>query len=457
MTELITKPFAELGVSARLLAALNQVGYDQATPIQTQAIPPLIDGQDLLGLAQTGTGKTAAFLVPMIQRLLEVARSAQPRRPRALILAPTRELAAQIGDELQRLCSDKALSHCVIFGGVGQNPQVKALQKGLDVVVGTPGRLLDLMSQKHLYLDAVEVLVLDEADRLLDMGFVRDVKRIVAATPKQRQSLLFSATMPKEVAGLARELLREPVRIDVTPKERTVKKIDQRVVFVDNADKQRMLEKLLRDEAVTRAIVFTRTKHGANKVAKKLMAVGIGAEAIHGNKSQNARQRALASFKNGDVWVLVATDIAARGIDIDGVSHVFNQELPHEPESYVHRIGRTGRAGASGTAWSLVDPSEQSRLRAISRLIGFTPNQVEIELPPRTPQEEAALKESEAQRARSKAQGSNRSGGGRRSGRSGQARSARGNGNSSVQSSANDSNSSTPPKRRRRRRPKKVA
>ena len=272
--------------------------------------------------------------------------------------------------------------------------------------------------------------------------------------------------MPKEVAGLARELLRDPVRIDVTPKERTVKKIEQRVVAVANADKQRMLEKLLRDEEVTRAIVFTRTKHGANKVAKKLMAAGIGAEAIHGNKSQNARQRALASFKNGEVWVLVATDIAARGIDIDGVSHVFNQELPHEPESYVHRIGRTGRAGAAGVAWSLVDPEEQSRLRAISRLIGFTPPTQQIELPPRTPQEEAALKESEAARKRSKEQGANRGGGRRRGQKSGN----RGSGGQNSGSRAKTSGSqggggsksggesgTTPSKRRRRRRPKKVA
>ena len=441
MIILTTKPFAELGVSERLLRALNQVGYQQATPIQTQAIPPLIAGQDLLGLAQTGTGKTAAFLVPLVQRLLAADTPTNARRPRALILAPTRELAAQIGDELNRLCADGALSHNVIFGGVGQNPQIKALQKGLDVVVGTPGRLLDLLGQKHLDLSAVEILVLDEADRLLDMGFVRDVKRLVAATPRQRQSLLFSATMPKEVVGLARELLKDPVRIDVTPKERTVKKIDQRVVEVVNADKQRALEILLREEDVTRAIVFTRTKHGANKVAKKLMAAGIGAEAIHGNKSQNARQRALASFKNGDVWVLVATDIAARGIDIDGVSHVFNQELPHEPESYVHRIGRTGRAGASGVAWSLVDPSEQSRLRAVSRLIGFTPPTVQVDLPPRTPEEEAALRESEAQRARAQAQGSNRSGGRNRSGNR----------------SSGGSNDSPPAKRRRCRRPKKAA
>jgi ATP-dependent RNA helicase RhlE len=275
------------------------------------------------------------------------------------------------------------LRQAFIFGGVSQNPQVRALAKGLDVVVATPGRLLDLAAQRHIDLSEVSVLVLDEADRLLDMGFVRDVKRIVAQTPKTRQSLLFSATMPNEVARLAREILDDPVRVDVSPKQVTVKEIDQRVVMVGTGDKQRMLEHLLRGDEVSRAIVFTRTKHGANKVARKLEKAGIGAEAIHGNKSQNARQRALRSFKNGDAWVLVATDIAARGIDIDAVSHVFNYELPHEPESYVHRIGRTGRAGATGAAWSLVDPSERNRLRAVQKLIRFAPAEVAVQLPPR--------------------------------------------------------------------------
>jgi ATP-dependent RNA helicase RhlE len=290
-------------------------------------------------------------------------------------------LALQIHEELERFGRYTSLRHAFIFGGVSQNPQVKALAQGLDVVVATPGRLLDLAGQRHIDLSEVSVLVLDEADRLLDMGFVRDVKRIVAQTPKSRQSLLFSATMPKEVAALAREILDEPIRVDVSPKQVTVEEIDQRVVMVGNGDKQRMLEHLLRDDEVSRAIVFTRTKHGANKVARKLERAGIVAEAIHGNKSQNARQRALRSFKNGDVGVLVATDIAARGIDVDAVSHVFNYELPHEPESYVHRIGRTGRAGATGAAWSLVDPSERSRLRAVERLIKFSPVEVAVDLP----------------------------------------------------------------------------
>ncbi len=343
--------------------------------------------RDLLGIAQTGTGKTAAFALPLLQRLDEENSPAKPRRPRALILAPTRELALQIHDELERFGKYTELRHAFIFGGVSANPQIKALRQGLDVVVATPGRLLDLAGQRHIDLCEVEVLVLDEADRLLDMGFIRDVKRIVAQTPKARQSLLFSATMPNAVAALAREILDDPVRVDVSPKQVTVKEIDQGFVMVGTSDKQRMLEHLLRDDEVSRAIVFTRTKHGANKVAKKLGRAGIGAEAIHGNKSQGARQRALQNFKNGDSWVLVATDIAARGIDIDAVSHVINYELPHEPESYVHRIGRTGRAGATGAAWSLVDPSERSRLQAVERLIRFSPSEIEVDLPPREPAE----------------------------------------------------------------------
>jgi ATP-dependent RNA helicase RhlE len=379
----VSNDFESLGVGGKLRRALKDVGYTHPTPIQSQAIPQLLRGKDLLGIAQTGTGKTAAFALPLLQRLDEENSPARPRRPRALILAPTRELALQIHEELDRFGRYMGLRQAFIFGGVSQNPQVRALAKGLDVVVATPGRLLDLAAQRHIDLSEVSVLVLDEADRLLDMGFVRDVKRIVAQTPKTRQSLLFSATMPNEVARLAREILDDPVRVDVSPKQVTVKEIDQRVVMVGTGDKQRMLEHLLRGDEVSRAIVFTRTKHGANKVARKLEKAGIGAEAIHGNKSQSARQRALRSFKNGDAWVLVATDIASRGIDIDAVSHVFNYELPHEPESYVHRIGRTGRAGATGAAWSLVDPSERNRLRAVQKLIRFAPAEVAVQLPPR--------------------------------------------------------------------------
>ncbi len=383
LTILIQNDFESLGVGGKLRRALRDVGYIKPTPIQLQAIPHLLQGKDLLGIAQTGTGKTAAFALPLLQRLDDENSPARPRRPRSLVLAPTRELALQIHEELTGLGRYTGLRHAFIIGGVGQNPQVRALAQGLDVLVATPGRLLDLAAQRHLDLSEVSVLVLDEADRLLDMGFVRDVKRIVAQTPKTRQSLLFSATMPQEVVTLAREILDDPIRVDVSPQQITVKEIDQRVVMVGNGDKQRMLEHLLRDDEVSRAIVFTRTKHGANKVARKLEGAGIGAEAIHGNKSQNARQRALRNFKNGDAWVLVATDIAARGIDIDAVSHVFNYELPHEPESYVHRIGRTGRAGATGAAWSLVDPSERNRLLAVERLIRFSPEEMAVELPPR--------------------------------------------------------------------------
>jgi ATP-dependent RNA helicase RhlE len=390
--------FKSLRVGENLRRALRDVGYTEPTPIQSQAIPHLLQGRDLLGIAQTGTGKTAAFALPLLQRLDEERSSAKPRRPRALILAPTRELALQIHEELGRYGRYLSLRHTYIFGGVSANPQIKALAQGIDVVVATPGRLLDLAGQRKIDLSEVSVLVLDEADRLLDMGFVRDVKRIVAMTPKTRQSLLFSATMPKEVVSLAREILKDPIRVDVSPKEVTVTEIDQRVVMVGTSDKQRMLEHLLRDDEVSRAIVFTRTKHGANRVAKKLERAGIGAEAIHGNKSQNARQRALSNFKNGDAWVLVATDIAARGIDIDAVSHVFNFELPHEPESYVHRIGRTGRAGATGAAWSLVDPSERGRLRAVERLIRSSPSEITVDLPPRDPAEQSRDREDDRPR-----------------------------------------------------------
>ena len=365
----MTQTFAALGVSSAFLSALQDIGYQQPTPIQSKSVAHLLDGRDLMGVAQTGTGKTAAFALPLLQRLDQANEPARPRQPKSLILAPTRELALQIHTELENFAKNTSLRSTVIFGGVGQNPQVRQLQKGVDVLVATPGRLLDLVGQGYVDLSMICVLVLDEADRLLDMGFIPDVKRIVQQTPKSRQSLLFSATMSKGVSQLARNMLRDPIRVDVSPKQPTVKKIDQRVIMVENPDKLEVLQTLLHDESLSRAIVFTRTKHGANKVAKKLCAAGVSADAIHGNKSQSARQRALADFKKGRTWVLVATDIAARGLDIEGVSHVINFELPHEPEGYVHRIGRTGRAGASGVAWSLVDPSEVSRLRAVEQLI----------------------------------------------------------------------------------------
>ncbi|MGD8833015.1 MAG: DEAD/DEAH box helicase [Pseudomonadales bacterium] len=373
--------FASLGIGASLCRALADIGYEHPTPIQAQAIPELLTGRDLLGIAQTGTGKTAAFSLPILETLMADRVRAEPRCPRVLILAPTRELAAQIRDEIAGYARHTRLRHACIFGGVSQNPQIKTLAEGVEILVATPGRLLDLSQSGFVDLGDISHLVLDEADRLLDMGFIRDVKRIIRLLPSERQSLLFSATMPKEVAELAAEILDRPVRIDVSPKKVTVEKIEQGVLVVGNDRKQAALQKLLFDPDVTRAIVFTRTKHGANKVAKKLVSAGIAAEAIHGNKSQNARTRALESFKGGDSWVLVATDIAARGIDIDDISHVINFELPHEPESYVHRIGRTARAGASGVAWSLVDPSEMNRLKAIERLTRIRPASLELVIP----------------------------------------------------------------------------
>jgi ATP-dependent RNA helicase RhlE len=374
--------FADLGIIEPLCRALAAIEYLHPTPIQTQAIPQLLGGGDLLGIAQTGTGKTAAFALPILQQLSQHGPRAGSNAVRALVLAPTRELAIQIGDDFRNYGRHLDLRVATIFGGVGQNPQVDALRRGVDILIATPGRLLDLVGQRHARLDRVEMLVLDEADRLLDMGFIRDVRRIVAELPKTRQSLLFSATMPREVAALAREILRDPVRIDVSPQLVTVERTDQQVVFVENGDKRQVLTQLLRAPGVTRAIVFTRTKHGANRVQQQLDRAGIAAEAIHGNKSQNARQRALENFKSGAAWVLVATDIAARGIDIDAVSHVINFELPHEPESYVHRIGRTARAGASGVATSLCDSSERPRLRAIEKLIRRPIDVIQVALDP---------------------------------------------------------------------------
>ena len=368
--KILTQTFSTLGISSVFLSVLRKIGYEQPTPIQSKSITHLLDGHDLLGVAQTGTGKTAAFALPLLQRLHEENESVRPRKPKALILAPTRELASQIHQELEVFGKNTRLRSAVIFGGVSQNPQVRHLVNGVDVLVATPGRLMDLIGQRHVDLSMISTLVLDEADRLLDMGFIRDVKRIVKQTPKSRQSLLFSATMKKDVVVLAQDILHKPIRVDVSPKQRTVKGIDQRVIIVDKTDKQTVLQDLLFDQSVSRAIVFTRTKHGADKVTKKLRAAGVGADAIHGSKSQARRQKTLSDFKNGKSWVLVATDIAARGLDIEGVSHVVNFELPHEPESYIHRIGRTGRAGAKGVSWSLVDPSEISRLRGIEKLVG---------------------------------------------------------------------------------------
>ena len=360
--------FQTLGVSEPLLRALATENYTHPTPIQTQAIPAILEGRDVLGLAQTGTGKTAAFGLPLLQRLSQDRSVAGPHATRALILAPTRELAIQISDSLKTYGRHLHLRHTVILGGVSQNKQVEAMRNGVDILVATPGRLLDLVRQKQVRLDKCSILVLDEADRMFDMGFIKDVRKLVSYLPKQRLSLLFSATMPKEVAHLCGEVLHQPMRIEVTPQKIAVEIIEQSVYHVATQDKRGLLHKLLQDEAMKRVIVFTRTKHGANKVADQLGKNGYKADAIHGNKSQNARQRALESFRSGHVRVLVATDIAARGIDIDDITHVVNFDLPHEPESYVHRIGRTARAGAGGTAIAFCDASERGQLKAIERL-----------------------------------------------------------------------------------------
>ena len=439
--------FDALGIGASLCRALDEIGYEHPTPIQSQAIPTLLEGSDLLGLAQTGTGKTAAFALPILEMLLADRVKAEPKRPRVLVLAPTRELAGQIRDEIAGYARHTKIRYTCVFGGVGANPQIKALAKGVEILVATPGRLLDLEGAGHLKLNEVDFLVLDEADRLLDMGFIRDIRRVLRLLPKDRQSLLFSATMPREVQTLADEILHEPARIEVTPKKVTVEKIEQHMAVVDNADKPAVLEKLLFQEDVSRAIVFTRTKHGANRVAKKLVKAGIAAEAIHGNKSQNARQRALDAFKSGEAWVLVATDIAARGIDIDSISHVINFELPHEPESYVHRIGRTARAGASGVAWSLIDPSEMKRMRAIERLTRIKPAELKIEIPPRTREDEESDRASNARDTDRSARGNGNGG-----------RSSRGNSaggqhrNSGSKATGNGSGASGGQRRRRRPR-----
>jgi ATP-dependent RNA helicase RhlE len=360
--------FTDLGISEALRHALQAEDYLTPTPIQAQAIPVLLAGKDILGIAQTGTGKTAAFLLPILQHLAANRTTPAPRGARALVLAPTRELAAQIGERARAYGQRLGLRHAVIFGGVGFKPQIATLARGVDLLIATPGRLLDLIAQGRLQLGQVGHLVLDEADRMLDMGFVRDVRKIVALLPKQRQSLLFSATMPQEIARLAADLLRAPVRVEVSPPTRTADHIDQRVFMVEAGAKRAFLANLLADPALARVMVFTRTKHGANRVAEQLARAGIAAEAIHGNKSQGARQRALEQFRNGSARVLVATDIAARGIDVTDVTHVINYEIPNIPESYVHRIGRTARAGASGIAISLCDPSERAYLRDIERL-----------------------------------------------------------------------------------------
>ena len=363
--------FTDLKIIEPILNALHKEGYIKPTPIQQAAIPHILAGKDLLGCAQTGTGKTAAFAIPILQLLSKPHAAVPGQRPiRALILTPTRELAIQIQESFKAYGSELRLKNLVVFGGVNQQPQTQALQRGVDILVATPGRLLDLMSQGYINLKDIEMFVLDEADRMLDMGFVHDVKKIITKIPAKRQTLFFSATMPKEIQGLANAILTNPEKVEVTPESTTAETIEQSIYFVDKNNKRALLADILKDKTIETALVFTRTKHGADKVVKDLIRIGIKAEAIHGNKSQNNRQRALSNFKDRTTRVLVATDIAARGIDVDELTHVINYELPNVPETYVHRIGRTGRAGLSGIALSFCELEELAYLKDIQKLIG---------------------------------------------------------------------------------------
>ena len=360
--------FTDLKLEAPLLQALDAEGYVTPTPIQAQAIPHVLAGKDLLGIAQTGTGKTAAFALPMLQRLAAHVPNRKPMTCRALILSPTRELATQIAESFRTYGRNLKMSVLTVFGGVGHVPQARALRAGVDILVATPGRLIDHINEKVAVLSEVEVFVLDEADQMLDMGFVVPIRRIVKGLPQKRQNLFFSATMPSEIEKLAGELLKSPSKVSVTPQATTVEKIDQKVLFIETARKRALLAELFDDAAFKRVLVFTRTKRGADRVAKGLTAIGIEAASIHGDKSQGQRERALAQFKAGEMRALVATDIAARGIDVDGVSHVIQYELPNVPEAYVHRIGRTARAGANGSAVSLVADDERNLLRDIQKV-----------------------------------------------------------------------------------------
>ena len=365
-----TPSFDAFGLRAELLRAVAEKHYSTPTPIQAKAIPPVLDGKDVLGCAQTGTGKTAAFALPILHRLQENPVKGPGRRPiRVLVLTPTRELASQVAGSFGAYGRFTGLRQTVVFGGVHQGPQVQDLKKGVDILVATPGRLLDLMDQRLVHLQAVETFVLDEADRMLDMGFIHDIRRVIAKLPEKRQTLFFSATMPTEIRGLADTILRNPVRVASTPVATPAEAVEQRVHYVEKEEKVELLKHLLNGASVRNALVFTRTKHGADGLTKKLARSNVRAEAIHGDKTQSAREKALANFKRGLTRVLVATDIAARGIDIVDLSHVINYDLPNEPESYVHRIGRTGRAGASGIAWSFCSYEERPFLAGIERLI----------------------------------------------------------------------------------------
>ena len=371
--QIIKMSFENLNLIEPIQRALKTEGYERPTPIQEQAIPIILQRKDLLGCAQTGTGKTAAFAIPIIQILHDTYNPAKGKRQiKALIVTPTRELAIQIGESFGAYGRYAGLKHTVIFGGVGERPQTDALRQGIDILIATPGRLLDLMNQGYVELRNLDLFVLDEADRMLDMGFIHDVKRIIAVLPKERQSLFFSATMPADIVKLSQTILKTPVKVEVTPESTTAENVEQRIYMVDYADKRNLLVHVVQDPDITSALVFTRTKFGADKVAQLLKKNGHEAQAIHGNKSQSARQKALSDFKSRKIRFLVATDIAARGIDVDDLSHVINFEIPNVPETYVHRIGRTGRAGQSGIALSFCDNTEIPYLRDIQRLISQT-------------------------------------------------------------------------------------
>ncbi len=412
-----------MGLPAPILRAVKEAGYTEPTPIQVQAIPPAREGRDIVGCAQTGTGKTAAFSIPLLERV--DATAGEDPRIRALVVTPTRELAAQIGESIATYGKHlEDLWHTVIFGGVNEKPQIRELRDGIDVLVATPGRLLDLLNRRFLTLEHVEVFVLDEADRMLDMGFLPDVRRIVAALPRKRQTLFFSATMPPEIRELAQSMLIDPVSVAVAPISAAADRIDQRLYFVDKGDKRSLLAEVLTDNE--RTLVFSRTKHGANRIAQFLTKRGVVAAAIHGNKSQGARTRALDGFKDGSVKVLVATDIAARGIDVEGVSHVINFDLPNVPETYVHRIGRTARAGASGEALSFCDLEEREYLIDIERLLGKHLERVdEHGFLPSQPAPPMTDLEGKGGAGKSKKSGGSRGGGSRRGGGGGERSSGR--------------------------------
>lgn len=363
--------FKNLHLNEKILGALDKKGYTDPTPIQLQAIPHVIEGKDLLGIAQTGTGKTAAFSLPILHNLAKNPTSAKSGCMRVLILTPTRELASQIADNIELYGKDLGLRYTVMFGGVNERPQISAMQRGVDILIATPGRLLDLTNQGYVRYMQLEVLVLDEADRMLDMGFINDIKKIIQKIPEKRQTLFFSATMPATISDLAHSILKDPVKVEVTPQSTTVEKIDQKIFFVEKGNKAALLKAVLKHEDVGHVLVFCKMKHGANKVVEHLERHGIKVAAIHGNKSQAAREKALAQFRAGEIQVLVATDIAARGIDIPGITHVVNYDIPMDPESYVHRIGRTARAGREGVAISFCDPSERKLLQAVEKTINY--------------------------------------------------------------------------------------